>query len=93
MIDVLQPCVSFNKVNTFAWYKKRCFELDEGYDPADWDGAMKTAAAWGDRIPVGVIYTNERPAYEERIPALTDGPLAGRDVDRRALAAVLDGFK
>ncbi len=27
LVDILQPCVSFNKVNTFAWYKKRCYEL------------------------------------------------------------------
>src|SRR3989304_2078240 len=36
LIDILQPCVSFNHVNTFAWYKERVYKVDEetGYDPA-----------------------------------------------------------
>ncbi|MEE9120741.1 MAG: 2-oxoacid:ferredoxin oxidoreductase subunit beta, partial [Syntrophobacteria bacterium] len=47
LIDVLQPCVSFNKVNTFAWYKKRCYTLPDEYDPTDWRSAMQTAMEWG----------------------------------------------
>ncbi|MGD9338207.1 MAG: thiamine pyrophosphate-dependent enzyme, partial [Syntrophobacterales bacterium] len=47
LIDVLQPCVSFNKVNTFAWYKKRCYTLSEEYDPTDWQAAMAKAMEWG----------------------------------------------
>ena len=56
LIDILQPCVSFNKVNTFAWYKKRCYDLPPEYDPTDWNAAMKVAFEWGDKIPVGVIF-------------------------------------
>ncbi len=87
VIDVLQPCVSFNKVNTFAWYKKRCRELDAGYDPADWAAAAKTAVEWGDTIPIGVIYRNDRAPFESLEPALAAGPLAGRSVDFAALGA------
>ncbi|MDO8636267.1 MAG: 2-oxoacid:ferredoxin oxidoreductase subunit beta, partial [Dehalococcoidia bacterium] len=82
LIDVLQPCVSFNKVNTFAWYKARCYSLPKDYDPTDWNAAIKTADQWGDRIPVGIIYRNERPPFEEHFPVLSQGPLVGRDVDR-----------
>ncbi|MBW2172508.1 MAG: 2-oxoacid:ferredoxin oxidoreductase subunit beta, partial [Deltaproteobacteria bacterium] len=52
LIDVLQPCVSFNKVNTFAWYKERCQPLPKGYDPTNWEAAMKAGQEWEDRIPV-----------------------------------------
>ncbi|RLA88009.1 MAG: 2-oxoacid ferredoxin oxidoreductase, partial [Deltaproteobacteria bacterium] len=52
LIDVLQPCVSFNKVNTFAWYKKRCYTLPEEYDATDWQAAMGMAMEWGDKIPL-----------------------------------------
>ncbi|MGD1049136.1 MAG: 2-oxoacid:ferredoxin oxidoreductase subunit beta [Candidatus Krumholzibacteriaceae bacterium] len=90
IIDVLQPCVSFNKVNTFAWYKKRCYELDASYDPADREAAMKTAMEWGDRIPIGVIHENDRPPFESLIPVLSKGALAGRAVDRDELAAQMD---
>lgn len=93
LIDVLQPCVSFNKVNTFAWYKKRCYELTDSHDPSDWEAGMKAAVEWGDKIPIGVIYTNDRPAFEQRIPVLSKGPLVGRDVDRSELARILDGYR
>jgi len=69
LIDILQPCVTFNKVNTFAWYKQRCHELPAEHDPTDWNAAMQTAAEWGDNIPVGLIYRNDRPALGERFAA------------------------
>lgn len=92
LIDILQPCVSFNKVNTFAWYKKRCHELPAGYDPTDWGRAVKTAAEWGDRIPVGIIYRNTRPPYEDKFPVLGRGPLADRAADRAVLKKIMEGY-
>ncbi|HER43597.1 MAG TPA: 2-oxoacid ferredoxin oxidoreductase, partial [Candidatus Eisenbacteria bacterium] len=59
LVDVLQPCVSFNKVNNFAWYKKRVYELPKDYDPRDWNAAMTKADEWGERIPIGLIYEND----------------------------------
>jgi 2-oxoglutarate ferredoxin oxidoreductase subunit beta len=93
LVDVLQPCVSFNRVNNFAWYKKRCYTLPAEYDPRDHGEAVKKAYEWGDRIPIGVIYVNDRPPFDKHFPVLKDGPLAGRDVDRAALAEVLERFK
>jgi len=90
LIDVLQPCVSFNKVNTFAWYKKRCYELPADYDPADWPAAMKAAREWEERIPIGVIYRNGRPSFESMIPVLSEGALVGRPFDGAAFAAAVD---
>ena len=69
LVDILQPCVSFNKVNTFAWYKKRCCDLPQDYDPTDWNAAMKAAVEWGDKIPVGVISRNDKPVFGERFAA------------------------
>jgi 2-oxoglutarate ferredoxin oxidoreductase subunit beta len=73
-------------VNTFAWYKKRCRELGAAHDPADWSAAVKAAAEWGDTIPVGVIYENDRPPFESLESVLAKGPLVGRRLDRAALA-------
>jgi 2-oxoglutarate ferredoxin oxidoreductase subunit beta len=89
LIDILQPCVSFNKVNTFSWYKSRCQELPPDYDPADWAAAMNKAEEWGENIPVGILYRNSRPAFEEKIPTLQLGPLGGRTLDRKLLREVL----
>lgn len=89
LVDILQPCVSFNKVNTFNWYKTRCFEIPKDYDPFHWEAAMKTAMEWGERIPVGVIYRNERPTFEDHFPVLKQGPLVGRGVDQEKVLKVL----
>jgi 2-oxoglutarate ferredoxin oxidoreductase subunit beta len=89
LVDVLQPCVSFNKLNTHAWYRERVRELPADHDPRDWELAMRVAATWGDEIPIGVIWRGERPGYEARLPALAAGPLPGRAVDREALAGIV----
>jgi len=90
IVDVLQPCVSFNKLNTFAWYKKRCYELGATYEAADWPTAMRTAVEWGDTIPIGVIYENDRPPFESLIPVLSKGALVGRTLDPSVLAAEMN---
>jgi 2-oxoglutarate ferredoxin oxidoreductase subunit beta len=92
LIDVLQPCVSFNKVNTFAWYNQRCYPLLNSYDPTDWEAAMNVACEWGDRIPIGVIYKNMRPAYEDHFPVLRQEPFALKDVDREEIKKIMENF-
>lgn len=93
LIDVLQPCVSFNKVNTFAWYKQRREALPPAYDPTDWEAAMTVACEWGDKIPIGIIYQNDLPPFEEHFPVLRQGSLVGRDVDRVKLKKIMEGYK
>jgi len=75
LVDILQPCVSFNKVNTYEWYKQRVYHLEAGYDPTDRNGAFIKALEWGDRIPIGIIYRNSRPTFEERLPVIATQPL------------------
>jgi len=92
LVDMLQNCVSFNKTNTFAWYKQRVTELPDRHDPTDWEAAMRVATEWGERIPVGIIYRNDRPPMEARLPVLQAGPLVGRELDREALGRVLSTY-
>jgi len=92
LIDILQPCVSFNKVNTFAWYKDRCAPLPETHDPTNWEAAMKASAEWGERIPIGIIYRNRRRPFEAHFSVLVDGPLVGRDVDRAMLRDTMSRY-
>jgi 2-oxoglutarate ferredoxin oxidoreductase subunit beta len=93
LIDVLQPCVSFNKVNTFAWYKQRCYTLPSAYDPTDWEAAMKVACEWGERIPTGIIYRNDRPSFEDHFPVLSQGPLVDREAGRAMLKEIMEGYR
>jgi 2-oxoglutarate ferredoxin oxidoreductase subunit beta len=92
LVDILQPCVSFNHVNTFKWYKERCRELPQEYNPSDWAAAIEKSQIWGDEIPVGVIYKNDRPSFEESFPLLQEGPLAGRDVNRSSLEEIMETY-
>lgn len=66
LVDILQPCVSFNKVNTLSWYKNRVYELDEMYDRTDKMAAIQKAMEFGDRIPLGVLYYEQKPTYHEK---------------------------
>jgi 2-oxoglutarate ferredoxin oxidoreductase subunit beta len=76
LLDILQPCVTFNRVNTWMWYKQRVRELPADYDPANRARALETAFKWGEEIPIGIIYRSERKTFEEQQPALAKGPLA-----------------
>lgn len=57
LVDILQPCVSFNRINTYQWYQERVFKLDKPFK--DRYEAMKAADLWGDKIFIGVIYRND----------------------------------
>ena len=66
LIDVLQPCVTFNKVNTFEYFRERCYKLeDEGHDVGNMAAAFEKAGEWGDKIPIGVFYKTDKPTYED----------------------------
>jgi len=93
LVDILQPCVSFNKVNTFSWYKSRCKELPPDYDPTNWEAAIKKAEEWGETIPLGILYQKVRPTFESSFPALKEGPLVGKGVDGGLLAKILESYR
>jgi 2-oxoglutarate ferredoxin oxidoreductase subunit beta len=93
LIDILQPCVSFNSKNTFQWYKERVYKLEEEkYDPRDKKAALEKALEWGDKIPIGVIYKEDLPVYEDQLPALKDGPLVKQNIDPRRVEKLLVEF-
>jgi len=94
VLEVLQPCVSFNKVNTFQWYEKRVYHLEAepDYDPENELWAYQKAKEWGDRIPIGVIYRHPRPLLEEQFPALKAGPLVRQQPDRPVQGLLADFF-
>jgi 2-oxoglutarate ferredoxin oxidoreductase subunit beta len=75
LVDVFSPCVTFNRVNTYAWFKKRVYDLaeEESYDPGDAEAALGKAFEWGDRIPLGLVYQSQQPTYEESDPVLGRG--------------------
>jgi 2-oxoglutarate ferredoxin oxidoreductase subunit beta len=95
LIDILQPCVSFNRINTLKWYSERVHKIDAEahYDPGDRLNAFQKAQEWGDKIPIGVIYRNQRTTLEEQIPAIADKPLVAQQTDPGAFLELLENFK
>lgn len=92
LLDILQPCVTFNKVNTYEWYKQRVYHIEPEYNPEDRTSAFHKALEWGERIPVGIIYQNHRMILEERIPIIRDAPLVRQSVDLLKLETTLKEF-
>jgi 2-oxoglutarate ferredoxin oxidoreductase subunit beta len=92
LLEVLQPCVSFNQVNTYAWYEQRVYEVESepDYDPENELWAYQKAKEWGARIPLGVIYRHPRPILEEQYPALQAGPLVDQQPERSVRELLAD---
>ena len=93
LIDVLQPCVTWNKLNTYEYFTKRVYKLDESnHNPADKMAALVKAQEWADKIPIGVFYKEKRPTYEDGTPQLKSGPLVKQPL-ARDLGALLAEFE
>ncbi|MFN3396408.1 MAG: 2-oxoacid:ferredoxin oxidoreductase subunit beta [Thermodesulfovibrionales bacterium] len=81
LIDILQPCVTFNRINTYEWYKKRVYYIEPEYDPLDKIKAFHRSLEFGERIPLGVIYRNNRSIFEKRISVIDSLPLVKQGVN------------
>jgi 2-oxoglutarate ferredoxin oxidoreductase subunit beta len=92
LVDILQPCVTFNKINTYEWYKQRAYPLESEYNPENRIEAFERSLEWGDRIPLGILYRNNRPVYEERIPIIADTPLVKQSFDVSKISAIEKEF-
>jgi len=93
LIDILQPCVSFNHKNTFQWYRERVHKLeDKKYNPSDKKAALEKALIWGEEIPIGIIYKDNLPVYEDQLPALRGRSLVKQKFNIRRVAKLLAEF-
>ncbi|MBA8770894.1 2-oxoacid:ferredoxin oxidoreductase subunit beta [Staphylococcus coagulans] len=81
-VNVFSPCVTYNKVNTYDWFKENLTAIEdiEGYDVTDKQGAIQTVLQH-DSLIKGIVYQDtETPSYESQIEALDDTPLAKHDL-------------
>ena len=85
LLDVFQPCVTFNYLNTYDWFKERIYKLEEeGHDYTDKQKALEKSFEWGERIPIGIFYKEERPTYRDSLPHIKGMPLTKlpvKDID------------
>ena len=82
-LDVFSPCVTYNKDNTYQWFRPRVKPLeDEGHDPTNFHKSMDKAYLWGEEIPIGLFWhRTDLPTLEEQEPVLDEGgPLGYREL-------------
>jgi 2-oxoglutarate ferredoxin oxidoreductase subunit beta len=91
-VDILQPCVTFNHQNTFQWFKQRVYPLGDDYNPGNRQAALEKAQEWGDKIPLGILFREERPTYEEQFPALAGEPLVKQPIKPGCVKDLLKEF-
>ena len=83
LLDVFSPCVTFNKVNTYQFFRPRVQPLEDiDHDSSDWKAGIEKAMVWGEEIHTGLFFeTDARPTLEEQEPVLDEGgPLGYRDL-------------
>lgn len=91
LVDIFQPCVSFNKQNTFQWFKENTYALEPDYK-ADNRAAAFARALEEMPFPLGVLYeSGERKPFEDLLPpyAADRTPLRERAHDMARLRAVI----
>lgn len=94
LVDVFQPCVTFNKINTFKWFFDRLYNLDQqaDYNKQDLALALKTSLVWGDKIPFGTFYQVTKDHYASHLPQLQGKALVKRPMTVRNLDKLLVEF-
>jgi 2-oxoglutarate ferredoxin oxidoreductase subunit beta len=76
LVDVFSPCVTWNKINTYAWFREKVFKLEaEGHDPANIEAALRQAMRTDGRLPLGLFYETDRPTFSDEEPSLQGEPL------------------
>jgi 2-oxoglutarate ferredoxin oxidoreductase subunit beta len=93
-IDVFQPCVTFNYLNTYQWFRERVYKLEEtGHDSTDRQKALEKSFEWGNQIPIGIFYKEEKPTYLDNLPHLKGKTLAKMPIENIDVSAMIESMK
>lgn len=103
LVDAMQPCVTYNHLNTFHWFYQRVYELDkEGHNPADKHAAWQKAMEWPtqlmvdenrlDKIPTGLFYQEQRSTYGDELPQIAGTPLVKQAIDNIDITPLMEAL-
>lgn len=95
LVDIFQPCVSFNKFNTHQWFKEHTYYLEDSHDRYDRNQAFNKAMET-EKLPLGIFYVNpQRVSFEENISTYRRDkrPLYKRELDIKKLRTLIEKFK
>lgn len=95
LVDVLQPCVTFNRINTYQYFRERVYDLDqeEGYDRTDRQAAWARSWEWGERIPIGIFYQIQRPTLADNYGEILTTPLVKQELSPGIVEELLREFQ
>ena len=94
LVDIFQPCVTFNRINTIQWFKEHTYNL-ENHDPSDRQKAFEKATET-DKLPLGIFYQSpQKPSFEENVGIYKEKqtPLYQRDLDKKELKKLIATYK
>ena len=93
LVDVLQPCVTFNRKNTYKWFSERVYKLEEtDHDTTNKQAAFLKSLEWNDHIPIGLFYKEIRPTYEDELPQIAEIPLARQRIEDIDIGTLMTEF-
>ena len=94
LIDVFQPCSTYNKIQTPQWYQQRIYKLENepGYDPTNRAMAFQKAEEWGAKIPIGLIYKENKPTYEDSVVQNMPTPVVDQDISNVNMDVLFSKF-
>jgi len=94
LVDIFQPCVTFNRLNSIQWFKEHTYNLED-HDPSDRQKAFEKATET-EKLPLGVFYKSpQKPPFEENTGIYEEKqtPLYERYLDKKELGNLLETFK
>lgn len=91
LLDVLQPCITYNKLYTYQWYRDQLDYLDDQHDPSNFDQALKKSLVT-DRLPIGLFYQVEKKPYHQHFDLLNTKPLVDFKIDDIDISSLVNLF-
>lgn len=93
ILDILQPCVTWNKEQTHDFYRENTYYLSDDHDTKNKEAAFKKSLEWGEKqVPIGVFYQVDEPSYESQLPQIKENPLVDNDPVRKDLADLFEEY-
>ena len=74
LIDVFSPCVTWNKTNTYDYFRQKCAKFNgPDFNTSNFDQAFAKSRETDPKLPIGLFYETQKPTYEEQDVALKAG--------------------
>lgn len=81
LVNILQPCVTFNKINTYSYYKEKVYKLPQEYNPTNTIAAYEKCAepTTSEKFPLGVLYQVVSPVFTDTLSQIAEKPLIAKE--------------